>query len=68
MLANEGSIQTDPIIMRYKSTPHAVISFKGNVNTQNILPTIRGKNICGVNVYGDAKPFWQKPKSSYIKN
>ena len=67
VLANEGSIQTDPIIMRYKSTPHAVISFKGDVNTQNILPTINNKNICGIDVWPGSKPFWQTSEFSYIK-
>lgn len=67
MLANEGNIQTDPIIMRYKSTPHAVISFKGDANTQNILPTINGKNSYSNDIWSNYKPFWQTSKSSYIK-
>lgn len=66
-LSNEGNIQTDPIIMRYKSTPHAVISFKGDANTQNILPTINGKNSYSNDVWSNYKPFWQTSKSSYIK-
>lgn len=66
-LTNEGSIQTDPIIMRYKSTPHAVISFKGDANTQKILPTIENKNAYSNSIWSEFKPFWQTSKSSYIK-
>lgn len=66
-LSNEGSIQTDPIIIRYKSTPHAVISFKGDANTQNILPTINGKNSYSNDVWSNYKPFWQTSEPQYIK-
>jgi hypothetical protein len=53
--------------MRYKSTPHAVISFKGDVNTQKILPTINSKNPYGNIIWDNYKPFWQNSEYSYIK-
>lgn len=67
VLANEGSIQTDPIIMRYKSTPHAVISLKGDDITQNILPTVNGKNKYAIGFYEGSKPFWQTENGQFIK-
>ena len=38
---NNGAINTNPIIMRYKSTPHIVISLS-NDDKQQILPVVNG--------------------------
>lgn len=50
---------SDPVQIKYKSTPHAVLSLAGSSTICNVLPTakdVNGKTLNGV--YGVSKPFW----------
>lgn len=40
---NDKLMVQDPIRIKYKSTPHAVVSFKSDTNLQPILPTLVGE-------------------------
>lgn len=72
-MCNHESIQTDPIIMKYKSSPHIVISFKGdNKRQQRYLPNLL-KNGNHINrqptvITDKWKPFWQCANSDYIND
>ena len=55
----------DPVSIKYKSTPHAVLALQGTSTCYNILPTAKngGKDL---NIISGATPFWAS--SSYNIN
>lgn len=67
---------TDPVRMKYKSTPHAVLALNYSLNgSQRILPTITDTNIgtetWNINYVGGNLPsgkhmFWDKAKSTNV--
>ena len=67
---------TDPVRMKYKSTPHAVLALNYSLNgSQRILPTITDTNVgtetWNINYVGGNLPsgkhmFWDKAKSTNI--
>lgn len=73
----EQTTGTDPVRMKYKSTPHAVLALNySTIGEQNILPTlmdgnteIQGQNRWSVNYVGgniedNKHSFWDKNKAS----
>lgn len=56
---NFGSVQNDPIVMRYKSTPHCVVSLKGSETTQYILPVYNNTNTKALEIYENDTAFWE---------
>lgn len=67
---------TDPVRMKYKSTPHAVLALNYSLNgSQRILPTITDTNVgtetWNINYVGGSLPsgkhmFWDKAKSTNV--
>ena len=57
---------TDPIRMRYKTMPHAVIAFDtysdGDKLYQEVLPTVNSNN----QVWNNFTPFWEREKTQLI--
>lgn len=60
------SYGTEPVLMRYKSSPHAVFALKpsDNISGVNILPSLLGTNL-GENLSFTEYPYWEN-KDTYI--
>lgn len=48
---------SDPVSIKYKSTPHAVLALKGDLSSYKILPTAKNNGTALNTVSGDT-PFW----------